>query len=87
MPFREEGTRLVDACKQHLVKTMRMLPECQPGGRGAGSKAIEDAAGFELHLEKQDNWFTWSLLQRMGRDGDIEIVPTGRARYRLKRPE
>ncbi len=79
-----EGEKLIEACKQHLVSTMRTLPDCQPEERGAGSFEIERAAGFGLVLTRQDNWLTWSLLQRMGRDGMIDIVRAGRARYRLK---
>jgi hypothetical protein len=79
----DEGHQLIEACKQHLLRTMRTLPDCQPEGRGGGSKEIEAAAGFDLALQRQDNWLTWSLLQRMGRDDMIEIVSAGRARYRL----
>ncbi len=78
-----EGERLIEDCKQHLVKTMRTLPDCQPGERGAGSFEIERAAGFGLALRRQDNWLTWSLLQRMSRDGIIDLVRAGRTRYRL----
>ena len=79
-----EGERLIEECKHHLVRAMRTLPECQPGGRGAGSSEIEMAAGFALALGSQDNWLTWSLLQRMWRDGVIDLVRMGRLRYRLK---
>ena len=79
-----EGEKLIEGCKQHLIKTMRTLPECQLGGRGAGSYEIERAAGFGLALHRQDNWLTWSLLQRMARDEMIDLVRAGRARYRLK---
>jgi hypothetical protein len=78
-----EGERLIESCKKHLLRTMRTLPDCQPRQRGAGSHEIEQAAGFGLALTRQDNWLTWSLLQRMGRDGVIDIVRAGRARYRL----
>ena len=87
MDLTDEGHRLLEACKQHILGAMRTLPDCQPGGRGAGSYEIERAAGFELELQRQDNWFTWSLLQRMGRDDVIDIVRAGRARYRLPSPE
>lgn len=81
---KDDGKQLLERCKNHLIGAMRSLPDCQPYSRGAGAKEIEKAAGFELHLERQDNWLKWSLLQRMGRDGMIEIVPSGRARYRLR---
>src|SRR5712691_585931 len=73
-------------CTRHLFATMRTLSDCQPGGRGSGSKEIERAAGFDLALLRQVNWFTWSLLQRMASDGAVEVVHGARARYRL-RPE
>ncbi len=79
----DEGHRLLEACKDHVIRTMRTVPDCQPGGPGAGSYEIERAAGFELALQRQDNWFTWSLLQRMARDGLIEAILTRRTRYRL----
>ena len=78
-----EGEKLIENSKQHLVKTMRTLPDCQPGAHGAGSYEIERAAGFALALGRQDNWLTWSLLQRMARDGMIDLVRAGRTRYRL----
>jgi hypothetical protein len=65
---------------------MRTIPDCRADGRGGGSKEIERAAGFDLALVRQDNWFTWSLLQRMARDGTIERIAAGRARYRLMKP-
>ena len=83
MELVDEGEKLIDACKLHLLKTMRTLPDCQPRQRGAGSFDIERAAGFGLALLRQDNWLTWSLLQRMGRDGVIDIIRAGRSRYRL----
>jgi len=50
-----DGEQLLHACKSHLVRAMRTLPDCQPDGRGAGSKEIERAAGFDLGLQRQDN--------------------------------
>jgi cytidylate kinase-like protein len=50
-----EGEGLIESCKQHLVRTMRALPHCQPRQRGAGSFEIERAAGFGLALTRQDN--------------------------------
>jgi len=84
MELVDEGDRLLEACKEQLIRTMRTLPDCQPGGKGGGSKEIERAAGFGLALERHDNWFTWSLLQRMARDGQIEAILTRRTRYRLR---
>ena len=83
MELVNEGNQLLDACKRHVMRAMGDMPDCQPGGHGAGSTEIERAAGFELALQRQDNWFTWSLLQRMSRDGAIEIVRSKRTRYRL----
>ncbi len=83
MELVDNGHRLLEACKEHLVRTMRTLPDCQPAGKGSGSHEIERAAGFELALQRQDNWFTWSLLQRMTRDGVIEAIRERRTRYRL----
>jgi hypothetical protein len=83
MQLIDEGHRLLEACNEHLMRTMRTLPDCQVGGKGAGSYEIERAAGFELALQQHDNWFTWSLLQRMARDGLIEAILTRRTRYRL----
>jgi hypothetical protein len=83
MELVDKGHGLLEACKEHLMRTMRTLPDCQLAGKGAGSYEIERAAGFELALQRQDNWFTWSLLQRMARDGLIEAILKPRTRYRL----
>ena len=79
------GQALIDLCKTHLLETMRTLPECAPNGPGLGNKALEEAAGFALHLPAKDNWFTWSLLFSLILDGKVEIAHTGKSRpkYRL----
>lgn len=84
MDLSERGQSIIVQSMDHLIGAMRTLPDCQPGARGAGSKEIERAAGFELALPRQDNWFTWSLLQRMAADGRVELVRAGRSRYRLR---
>jgi hypothetical protein len=83
MDLTREGERLVEACQVHILRAMWTLPDCQPGGPGAGSLEIERAAGFGLALRRQDNWFTWSLLQRMARDTMIDVIRKGRTKYRL----
>jgi hypothetical protein len=79
----EDGHRLIEECQKHLLRVMGTIPDCEPGSRGAGSVEIERKAGFDLSLQGQDNWLTWSLLREMARDGIIDIVRAGRARYRL----
>ena len=83
MDLTREGERLVEECKLHILRAMWALPDCQPDGPGAGSQEIERATGFGLALRRQDNWFTWSLLQRMARDSMIEVLRKGRTKYRL----
>ncbi len=83
MGLSENGHRLIDECQQHLLRVMRTIADCEPGSRGAGSVEIERKAGFDLSLQGQDNWLTWSLLRQMARDGMIDLVRGGRSRYRL----
>lgn len=83
MDLTRDGERLIEECKLHILRAMWSLPDCQAGGVGAGSYEIERATGFGLALSRQDNWFTWSLLQRMTRDRMIEKVRKGRTKYRL----
>jgi hypothetical protein len=83
MDLTRDGERLVEECQLHILRAMWLLPDCQPGGKGAGSYEIERATGFGLALRRQDNWFTWSLLQRMARDNTIEAIRKGRTKYRL----
>src|SRR5581483_9568245 len=71
-----EGQQLIEACKQHILRTMRGMQECVPQtGRGAGNRQIELNAGFDLELAGHDGWFTWSLLTSLVQEGAIEIVP------------
>ena len=83
MALSEDGRRLIEECQMHLLRVMRTIPDCEPGGKGAGSVEIERNAGFDLSLSGQDNWFTWSLLRQMARDGAIDMIGAPRARYRL----
>ncbi|MCO6510647.1 MAG: hypothetical protein J5I65_07625 [Aridibacter famidurans] len=64
---------------------MRTLPECAPDGPGLGQKAIEDAAGFALHLPEYDGYFTWSLLVALTLDDKVEAIQPGKRnkKYRL----
>lgn len=75
--------------KQHLIKTMKSLPECHPRGPGAGNKDLEEAAELGLELPYQDGWLTWSLLHSLLHEGIVEAVATRRGKskvqkYRLK---
>ena len=81
------GQALIDLCKRHLVETMQALPECAPDGSGLGQKALEEAAGFELHLPEYDGYFTWSLLVALTMDGRVEALQPGKRnkKYRLAR--
>jgi hypothetical protein len=80
------GDDLIGRCKHHLLETMRGMPECSPGGAGAGSRLIEEAADFDLGLRGQNGWLTWSLLISMVEEGDLEVAPgtEHRRKYRLR---
>jgi hypothetical protein len=56
---------------------MAALPECAPGGAGLGQKALEEAAGFALHLPEYDGYFTT--------DGRVQALQPGKRnrKYRL----
>jgi len=71
-----QGEELIERCKQHLISTLRTLPECAPTGPGIRNKDIETACGFALGLQRQDGWFTWSLLMSLLQDKKI-IFPRG----------
>lgn len=79
------GQVLIAECKAHLLETMRALPECSPDGDGLGNKALEEAAGYALALERNDGWFTWSLLAALAIEGKVEVLQPGKRdkKYRL----
>ena len=54
------GEELIERCKEHVIATLRTLPECAPTGPGLRNKDIETACGFALGLPRQDGWFTLS---------------------------
>ena len=83
MMLSDDGRGLIEECEKHLLRVMETIPDCEPGGGGAGSVEIERKAGFDLSLEGQDNWLTWSLLRQMARSGIIDMVQARHARYRL----
>lgn len=73
-----EGEKLVERCKQHVLATMRVLPECAPDASGLRSKDIEKEAGLALHLSEQDGWLTWSLLMSLASDGRVNVLRGGK---------
>jgi hypothetical protein len=84
----DQGRRLIQQCKQHLVETMRSFPECASTGAGARNADLEEAAGFALDLPEQNRWFTWSLLQSLQLEGSVEVLRHGKQgnrSYRLAR--
>ncbi len=72
-------------CKTHLLETMQALPECSTVGPGLGQKALEEAAGFALHLPEYDGYFTWSLLVALAEEGRVDVLQPGKRnkKYRL----
>ena len=72
-------------CKTHLLETMAVLPECAADGPGLGQKALEEAAGFALHLPEYDGYFTWSLLVALTQEDKVEAIQPGKRnkKYRL----
>jgi len=63
--LQNEGEELIKRCKKHILNVMQSLHDCRANGKGMHNKQIEEAAGFDLQLPRQDDWFTWSLLMRM----------------------
>ena len=81
-----EGRKLVEACKQHLLRVMARISACAAGGEGVSNSDLERAAGLALELPEQDHWFTWSLLKSLSMDHEVEVVARGpgqRRYYRL----
>jgi len=86
MNRQQEGIVLISKCKEHLVSVLQSMSETAPDGKGLPNKEIEHACGFELHLPKQDGWFTWSLLRSLTIEGRVEILRTAaqsKGKYRL----
>ncbi len=80
-----EGEKIIEKCKEHVLATMRMLPECSPDGPGWRNKDIETAAGFALGLPRQDGWLTWSLLMALVREKRIQFSTRGKRGIRYFR--
>lgn len=78
------GPEIIDLLSEHVLSAMRRMSECDPDAAGAGNKDIETEADLGLDLDEQDGYLTWSILQRLAREGLIEIDrgPRGR-RYKL----
>ena len=75
-----DGEKLIQQCQQHILATMRTLPECAQDGPGLRNKDIETAAGFALHLRRQDGWFTWSLVMSLVQEKEIQFTTRGKNR-------
>ena len=54
-------------------------------GERRPNRVAEEAAGFALHLERTDSWFTWSPLVALSNDGKVEVLKPGKRnkKYRL----
>lgn len=79
------GAELIDELKQHVLRTMRGMPECAPGtGRGAGYRLVEEVAGIQVGLQGQDGWLAWSILVGLVQDGAIEVVPGTEKRRKFR---
>jgi len=74
------GEELIERCKRHVIETMRTLPECAANGPGLRNKDIETACRFALALQRQDGWFTWSLLMSLVQDKKINFITRGKKR-------
>jgi hypothetical protein len=84
-----DGERLIERCKQHVLATMRALPECAPDCPGLRSKELERQAGLALGLPEQDGWFTWSILMALVAEGSVQVLRTGKRgvrHFRLASP-
>jgi len=82
-----DGKTLIRQLKEHVLSTMAGMPECaRNSGAGAGWRLIEEIAGLELRLERQDGWLTWSLIVSLVNDGLVEVVPgtESRRKFRLR---
>jgi hypothetical protein len=86
------GEEIIRLCREHVLSVMADLRDCQPGAVGASNKAIEEAAGLGLNLPEQDGWLTWSIINSLIEDEELERVdiPRGktvRHNYRLAAPK
>jgi hypothetical protein len=83
-----DGRRLISQLKDHVIACMRADPECATGATGLGNTDIEALCDLELHLDSQDHYLTYSILQSLVVDGRIEQIrwPTSptRPKYRLR---
>ena len=79
------GPHLVATLKEHVLDTMRGMPECRrETGTGAGYRLIEEIAGLDVELQGQNGWLTWSLLMRLNQEGHIEVVPGTEKRRKFR---
>lgn len=78
------GPEIVNLLSEHVLSAMRRMSDCDADAAGAGNKDIETEASLGLDLDEQDGYLTWSILQRLARDGLIEIEQGSRGRrYKL----
>lgn len=82
------GQDLIEKCKQHILAVMAKTSDCAPTAPGLGNQEISRLCDMDLKLPKQNGWFVWSLLMRMGIDEQIDIIYTKRGkRFRRRRAE
>lgn len=81
------GSQLIEVLKQHVLATMRLVADCQPGGEGRGNVEIEQLCDLALYLPSQDHYVTYSLLCALIQEGVVERIDDPatprRPRYRL----
>ena len=75
------GPEIVNLPSEHVLSAMRRMSDCHPDAAGAGNKDIETEANLGLDLDEQDGYLTWSILQRLARDGLIETEQGSRGRH------
>ena len=85
--LRNRGCQLIDECSEHILATMRTMPECQSGETGARKFEIMRSSGLWM----ENGWngaFGLALLEYLMQQQKIEILPPkGSRRYRLSAHE
>ena len=73
-----QGAKLLEELKNHVIKTMINMPECDIDGQGCSYRTIQDEAGLALGLSAQDGWLTWSVLAALAEERRVETLRKGR---------
>jgi hypothetical protein len=68
------GKAIIEQLKQLIVDQMQHEPACAPTGKGLGNNELEELCDLALHLDSQDHYLTYSILQAFPPDQNIDFA-------------